>query len=171
MPKAFLCSYTANNFWGIVSDASGTYSNNISGSYTIKENYTCACDNDVECYHGTCDTSQNCCVGCTGDTQNVSCGGSGLNLCEVNCTAPLLCDEVAPGGFISSCTSAGNSYFADVCGSASPTATRCITIDATPNTILGYTYALIDTNWGSVTVLYNGTEWSVIGFTAAPSYV
>jgi len=35
---------------------------------------------------------------------------------------------------------------------------------------LDWNVAAINTNFGSITFLYNGTFWNVIAFTASPSY-
>lgn len=57
---------------------------------------------------------------------------------------------------------------ADVGGGAD--ASNNIYVDGGTKNIIGYGAACIDTDYGSITFLYNGTEWSVIAFTAAPSY-
>lgn len=46
-----------------------------------------------------------------------------------------------------------------------------IKVNGNENTILGYHNAVINTDSGSITFLFNGVEWSVIAFTSAPSYV
>jgi len=40
-----------------------------------------------------------------------------------------------------------------------------ITINGNGHLINGYSYALINTNYGSITLFYNGINWSIIGFT------
>jgi len=45
-----------------------------------------------------------------------------------------------------------------------------ITVNGNGKLILDWNVAAINTNFGSITFLYNGTFWNVIAFTASPSY-
>lgn len=57
---------------------------------------------------------------------------------------------------------------ADICGAAD--SNNYIIVNGNGELILDWANALIETDWGSISFMYNGTDWNVIGFTATPTY-
>lgn len=126
------CTVSTNTYYGNCRSTAGQYTL-ITSAQTfacLKEN-GCTCTGNSDCYGNICDTSgTTCCISCNVQLQNTACG-TGNGNCEAACGAPAACDEQAAGTVLAQCNGAGQTYYADKCGSG----TSCTLADDTSKCI------------------------------------